>query len=384
MIYLDSAATTPVADEVFEAMLPWIKDNYGNAGSIYKIGKEARAAIEDARCKVARMFNANPENIIFTSGGSEGNSFSFQAAAERMRQTGKTHILVSSVEHDSVLRAADSLTKQGFHVDYIPVFRGGSVSFEAVEQAVTPETGLISIMFVNNETGAINLLNNIGKMCQRKGILFHTDCVQAAGFIPIDVEKIGCDFATASAHKFHGPKGVGCVYVRNQDAISPMIFGGHNQEYGLRGGTENTAGIVGMGIAADLAVDSMSKIQEISWGHRISFWERVSEKLGNTVHLNGQWIAPSKILNIRIDGIDADTMVTAMGDCGIYISAGSACRSKELQPSHVLTAMGLSPDEARNSVRISFSSMTTKEEVEEAADVFVGMVELLRSAAYDI
>lgn len=384
MIYLDSAATTPVADEVFEAMLPWIKDNYGNAGSIYKIGKEARAAIEDARCKVARMFNANPENIIFTSGGSEGNSFSFQAAAERMRQAGKTHILVSSVEHDSVLRAAESLTKQGFHVDYIPVFRGGSVSFEAVEQAVTPETGLISIMFVNNETGALNLLNNIGKMCQRKGILFHTDCVQAAGFIPIDVEKIGCDFATASAHKFHGPKGVGCVYVRSSDAISPMIFGGHNQEYGIRGGTENTAGIVGMGVAAELAVNNMSKIQEISWGHRIAFWERVSEELGDTVHLNGQWIAPSKILNIRVDGIDADTMVAAMDDCGVYISAGSACRSKELQPSHVLTAMGLSPNEARSSVRISFSNMTTKEEVEEAADVFVRMVELLRSAAYDI
>ena len=384
MIYLDSAATTPVADEVFEAMLPWIKDNYGNAGSIYKIGKEARAAIEDARCKVARMFNANPENIIFTSGGSEGNSFSFQAAAEMMRTAGKTHILVSSIEHDSVLRAAESLTKQGFYVDYLPVFRGGSVSFEAVERAVTSETGLISIMFVNNETGSLNLLNNIGKMCRKMGLLFHTDCVQAAGFIPIDVEKIGCDFATASAHKFHGPKGVGCVYVRSPDAVSPMIFGGHDQEYGLRGGTENTAGIVGMGVAADLAVNSMSKIQEISWGHRISFWERVSEKLGDTVHLNGQWITPSKILNIRVDGIDADTMVTAMNDCGIYISAGSACRSKELQPSHVLTAMGLSPDEARNSVRISFSSMTTKEEVEDAADVFVGMVELLRSAAYDI
>lgn len=384
MIYLDSAATTPVADEVFEAMLPWIKDNYGNAGSIYKIGKEAKAAIEDARGKVARMFNANPENIIFTSGGSEGNSFSFLAASEMMRQAGKTHVLVSSVEHDSVLRAAESLTKQGFHVDYLPVSRGGSVSFEAVERAIKPETGLISIMFVNNETGALNLLNNIGKMCQRKGILFHTDCVQAAGFIPIDVEKIGCDFATASAHKFHGPKGVGCVYVRSLGAISPMIFGGHNQEYGIRGGTENTAGIVGMGVAADLAVNSMSKVQEISWGHRIAFWERVSEKLGNTVHLNGQWIAPSKILNIRVDGIDADTMVTSMDDCGIYISAGSACRSKELQPSHVLTAMGLSPDEARNSVRISFSNMTTKEEVEEAAEVFVGMVELLRSAAYDI
>lgn len=384
MIYLDSAATTPVADEVFEAMLPWLKDRYGNAGSTYKIGKEARAAVEDARSKVARMFNANPENIIFTSGGSEGNSFSFQAAAEMMRAAGKTRIAVSSVEHDSVLRAAESLTKQGFYIDYLPVTSCGSINFDAVEQALTPDTGMVSVMFVNNETGALNLLNNIGKMCRERNIIFHTDCVQAAGFVPIDVEKICCDFATASAHKFHGPKGVGCVYVRNPDVISPMIFGGHNQEYGIRGGTENTAGIIGMGVAAELAVNNMSKIQEISWGHRIAFWERVSEELGDTVHLNGQWIAPSKILNIRVDGIDADTMVAVMDDCGVCISAGSACRSKELQPSHVLTSMGLSPNEARNSVRISFSNMTTKEEVEEAADVFVRMVELLRSAAYDI
>lgn len=384
MIYLDSAATTPVADEVFEAMLPWIKDNYGNAGSIYKIGKEARAAIEDARCKVARMFNANPENIIFTSGGSEGNSFSFQAAAERMRQAGKTHILVSSVEHDSVLRAAESLTKQGFYVDYLPVTRGGSVRFDVVEKAIRPETGLISVMFVNNETGAVNLLNDIGKLCKKKGILFHTDCVQAAGFLPIDVKKIGCDFATASAHKFHGPKGTGCVYIREPDVAPSMILGGNNQEFGLRGGTENVAGIVGMGAAAELSICNMSRIQEVAWGHRVKFWDKIYEKLGNTIHLNGQWIAPSKILNVRVDGADGDTLVTMMDDCGICVSAGSACRSKELAPSHVLMSMGLSADEARNSLRISFSSLTTNEEVEGAADIFVGLVELLRGAAYDI
>jgi cysteine desulfurase len=380
LIYLDSAATTPMADVVLEAMMPWLKDNYYNAGSVYKKGREAKAAIEKARGQVAKMFNSDPENIIFTSGGSEGNSFVFQAAAERLEASEKKHILVSSVEHDSVLRAAESLTKRGFHVDYLPVSECGTVLYETVKQAITPETGLISIMLMNNETGAINHLDFIARLCQERGILLHSDCVQAAGIWKINIEDVPLDFATISAHKFHGPKGVGCVYIRDPEECHALIQGGHNQEFGLRGGTENVAGIVGMGVAAETILDNLDYIQETVWNYRYLFWNIINERLEGTVRINGQWPALSKVLNIRVDGIDADTFVVAMDAAGVCLSAGSACRSLELEPSHVLTAMGLSPDEARSSVRVSFSGLNTELQVRDAAKIFANTVNVLRGS----
>lgn len=380
MIYLDSAATTPIANAVLEAMMPWLKDNYCNAGSVYKKGREAKAAIEKARGQVAKMFNSDPENIIFTSGGSEGNSFAFQAAAERLEASGKKHILVSSVEHDSVLRAAESLTKRGFHVDYLPVSECGTVLYDTVKNAITPETGLISIMLMNNETGVINHLDFIARLCQERGILLHSDCVQAAGIWKINIEDMPLDFATISAHKFHGPKGVGCVYVRNPEECGSLIHGGHNQEFGLRGGTENVPGIVGMGVAAETISNNLHFIQEKIWNHRYLFWSIVNDRLGGTVHINGQWPAWSKVLNIKVDGVDADTFVVAMDAAGVCVSAGSACRSLELEPSHVLLAMGLSPDEARSSVRVSFSGLNTELQVRDAANIFADTVEVLRGS----
>ena len=378
MIYLDSAATTPMANVVFEAMMPWLKDNYCNAGSVYKKGREAKAAIEKARGQVAKMFNSDPENIIFTSGGSEGNSFAFQAAAERLEASGKKHILVSSVEHDSVLRAAESLTKRGFHVDYLPVSECGSVLYDTVRNAITQETGLISIMQMNNETGVINHLDFISRLCQERGILLHSDCVQAAGVWQINVKDVPFDFASISAHKFHGPKGVGCLYIKDPEECTSLIHGGHSQEFGLRGGTENVPGIVGMGAAAEAVAENLYHIQETIWSHRYMFWGIIHEHLGDTVCINGQWPALSKILNIRIDGVDADTFVMAMDAAGVCLSAGSACRSNELEPSHVLLSMGLSPDEARNSVRVSFDYFSNESEVCDAAKLFVDTVEVLR------
>ena len=378
MIYLDSAATTPIADEVLEAMMPWLKDNYCNAGSVYKKGREAKEAIEKARSQVAKMFNSEPENIIFTSGGSEGNSFAFQAAAERLEASGKKHVLVSSVEHDSVLRAAESLTKRGFHVDYLPVTECGSVLYDTVKSAITPETGLISIMLVNNETGAINHLDFIARLCRERGILLHSDCVQAAGLWNLNIENTPFDFATVSAHKFHGPKGVGCVYVKDPEECLPLIHGGHNQEFGLRGGTENVSGIVGMGAAAEVITTNLDYIQETIWKYRYQFWSILNERLGDKVRINGQWPAFSKVLNIMVDGVDADTFVLAMDAAGVCLSAGSACRSLELEPSHVLLAMGLTPDEARSSIRVSFSAFNSELEVRSAATIFANTVELLR------
>lgn len=383
MIYLDSAATTPIAKDVLDAMMPWLRDNYCNAGSVYRKGREAKKAIENARAQVAKMFNANPENIIFTSGGSESNSFAFQAAAERLEGTNRKHILVSSIEHDSVLRAAEALTKRGFHVDYLPVSECGSVLYDTVKNAITPETGLISIMLMNNETGVINHLDFIAKLCQERGILLHSDCVQAAGVWQINVEDIPLDFASISAHKFHGPKGVGCVYIKDPEECASMIHGGHNQEFGIRGGTENVAGIVGMGVAAEAITSNLDYIQETIWKRRYLFWSTISERLGDTVHINGQWPALSKVLNIRIDGVDADTLVLAMDEAGVCISAGSACRSEELEPSHVLIAMGLTPDEARNSVRISFSGTDREEDVRNGAYILVDIVNMLRGDTYD-
>ena len=378
MIYLDSAATTPIADEVLEAMMPWLKDNYCNAGSVYKKGREAKEAIEKARSQVAKMFNSEPENIIFTSGGSEGNSFAFQAAAERLEASGKKHVLVSSVEHDSVLRAAESLTKRGFHVDYLPVTECGSVLYDTVKSAITPETGLISIMLVNNETGAINHLDFIARLCRERGILLHSDCVQAAGLWNLNIENTPFDFATVSAHKFHGPKGVGCVYVKDPEECLPLIHGGHNQEFGLRVGTENVSGIVGMGAAAEVITTNLDYIQETIWKYRYQFWSILNERLGDKVRINGQWPAFSKVLNIMVDGVDADTFVLAMDAAGVCLSAGSACRSLELEPSHVLLAMGLTPDEARSSIRVSFSAFNSELEVRSAATIFANTVELLR------
>lgn len=380
MIYLDSAATTPMANAVLEAMMPWLRDNYCNAGSVYKKGREAKAAIEKARDQVAKMFNSDPENIIFTSGGSEGNSFAFQAAAERLEASGKKHILVSSVEHDSVLQAAESLTKRGFHVEYLPVSECGSVLYDTVKQAITQETGLISIMLINNETGAINHLDDVAAMCQERDILLHSDCVQAAGIWGIDIRQVPFDFATVSAHKFHGPKGVGCVYVRNPELCLPLIHGGHSQEFGLRGGTENVAGIVGMGAATEIVMNDLLYIQESAWKYRALFWDIIKSRLDNTVHINGQWPALSKVLSIRVDGVDADTFVVAMDAAGVCLSAGSACRSLELEPSHVLLAMGLSPDEARSSVRVSFSGLNTEMQVRNAANIFADTVEVLRGS----
>lgn len=378
MIYLDSAATTPMADCVLEAMLPWFKENYCNAGSVYKKGRDAKRAIENARAQVARIFNAEPENIIFTSGGSEGNSFAFQAASELMETSGKKHILVSSVEHNSVLRAADSLTKRGFCVDYLPVSECGTVLFDTVKRAIKPETGLISIMLVNNETGAINFLEDISALCQENGILLHTDCVQAAGVWNPNSQEIQFDFATVSAHKFHGPKGVGALYIRKPKLYTPMIHGGHNQEFGLRGGTENVPGIVGMGAAAEVIITDAKYLHEKLWEYRIKFWDVIHNRLGESVHINGQWMTLSKVLNVRVDGVDADTLVMALEAAGVYVSAGSACNSFELEPSHVLLAMGLTPDEARSSVRISFSGLNTEFEIVSAANIFADTVEILR------
>ena len=320
-----------------------------------------------------------------TSGGSEANNLVFHGLKDYLKSVGKTHVLVSAVEHDSVLRAAESLIKDGFHVEYIPVSSECRVSPAVIEDALRADTGLVSVMFANNETGAINPIEDIGTICMKRGILFHTDCVQAAGCYPIDVVKIGCDFLSVSSHKIHGCKGIGALYAKDKSKLTPIVYGGSEQEFGLRGGTENVAGIVGFGKACEISSKSLH--EDTVWVSTLKqrFFMALNEALKDTgdescVHVNGMSIlTPGKTINLRMDGVDGETLLLMLDGKGVCVSAGSACRSHEAEPSHVLSAMGLSKDEARSSIRISFSKKNTADEAVRAAQILAGCISALRA-----
>lgn len=384
MIYLDNAATTPIDRRVLESMMPYLTTQYGNAGTLYKFGRAANEAIQNARAQVSRFVGASNGSIIFTSGGSESNNLVFRGVKEYLKRIGRTHVLVSTVEHDSVLRAAESLIKEGFDVGYIPVQGDGSVSLTALEGLLRSDTGLVSVMYVNNETGAVNPVCDIGSLCMKHGVLFHTDCVQAAGCHAIDAVEIGCDFLSVSSHKIHGPKGVGALYVKDVTTITPLIYGGAEQEYGLRGGTENVAGIVGFGRACELSAAQLQEDKTYVSSLKQRFVTELTDALkergmDGIIHINGGSImAPGKTVNLRIDGVDNESLILMLDNKEICISAGSACQSHESNPSHVLTAMGLTMEEARSSVRVSFSRMNTMEEIIEAAQTIAGFIGVLR------
>jgi len=357
-------------------MMPYLTDEYGNAGTLYSLGQRAAAAISNARSQAASLFGCAPDHVIFTSGGSESNNTVFKGLRHKLLEQGKTHLVVSAVEHDSVLKAAQSLTKDGFDITYIQPDEKGCIPCKRVEAAIRRNTGLVSVMYVNNETGAVNDIAAIGEICRRYSVLFHSDCVQAAGQCDIEVEKLLMDFASVSSHKIHGPKGVGALYVRDKN-IMPLICGGSEQEFGCRGGTENVAGIVGFGQACESSLENPREdlIQVSMLKQR--FYTTLLDELKehgvdkSRIHVNGMAVvSPGKILNIRVDGVDGETLLLMLDAKGIYVSAGSACRSHEAEPSHVLTAMGLSNEEARSSIRISFSKFNAFDEVAEAAKEF--------------
>ncbi len=382
-IYLDNAATTRISPEVLEAMMPYLKEEYGNAGSLYGMGRRAAEAIQRAREQTALLFGCTAEHVIFTSGGSESNNTVFAGLRKRLLDEGKNHLIVSAVEHDSVLKAAQELTKDGFYITCLYPGANGHISRKKVEDAIREDTGLVSVMFVNNETGVVNDVWGIGQACRERSVLFHMDCVQAAGLYELPVE--GCaDFASVSSHKIHGPKGVGALYVRDKN-LSPLISGGAEQEFGLRGGTENVAGIVGFGRACEDAVRNLQEDAIHISAMRQRFFMTLCRKLEeegidkSVIHINGlSAITPGKVLNLRITGIDGETLLLMLDSEGVCASAGSACRSHEAEPSHVLTAMGLPRDEARSSIRVSFSKYNTAKEVEMAASIFTRCICSLR------
>lgn len=387
MIYLDNAATTRIAPEVLEAMMPYLTDEYGNAGTLYGLGRSAAKAIDAARAQTSKLFNCSPDHVIFTSGGSESNNTVFMGLRHKLMESGKKHLIVSAIEHESVLKAAEMLTKDGFYITYVQPDRTGVINPKSVEDAIQEDTGLVSVMYVNNETGAVNDIQSIGRICRVHSVLFHTDCVQAAGQSTIDVEQDCIDFASVSSHKIHGPKGVGALYVRNRELV-PLISGGNEQEFGLRGGTENVAGIVGFGKACELASTNIrGNTIQVSIVKQKFYMELVEslKQYGiarEYIRINGgSIIEAGKTLNLGFDGVDAETLLLMLDSRGVCASAGSACSSHEAKPSHVLVAMGLTAEEARSSLRFSFSKYNTDEDVVCAAQILASCIFSLRQYA---
>lgn len=389
MIYLDNAATTQLDPLVFEAMTPYLQEQYGNPGSVHSLGRRAKEAVENARRKVAGFLNCDPSQIIFTSGGSEANNLAIRGIAKALEKTCRFGVVMSDSEHDSVRRAALTLPMR-FEVES---FWGPHIA-QALRAGWFPDmdgdVGLVSVMFVNNETGMVNQVHELAEAAHEDGAVFHTDCVQAAACMPLDVKAIGCDLLSISSHKLHGPKGVGALYVKDPSMLTPLIIGGKEQEFGLRGGTENVAGIVGFGAACELYWQNTGMTMPVHVPNlSVVFWNKLEQELSKhwlqgILHLNDPNGAPMdagrKIISLRFDDIDAESLVLMMDTLGVCISAGSACQSHESNPSHVLLAMGLTAKQARESVRVSFSKFNTVREAEEAGELMAKAVVLLRGA----
>ena len=375
MIYLDNAATTQVSQRVVNAMLPYFTEFYGNAGSIHTMGADAAKAMQKARQQCAKPINSDPEDIIFTSGGSEANTLAIVGLEKHLISTGKTHIITTKVEHPSVLAAMKYLFYRGFEIEYLTMGKDGELDIAELTNKIRKKTGLVSVMAVNNETGNSYNIHEIGAECRKRDILFHTDCVQAYGNMNIDVEKDCIDFLSVSGHKFHAPKGVGFLYAKHKELLQPIILGG-GQEQTLRSGTENIPSIVGMGEAAEAAFEDHAILQKNADKRKL-FLSELAKELGG-VQINGCPHDWSKTVNLLFDGVDGETLLLLLNNRGVFVSAGSACSAHSAVPSHVLTAIGLSDDEARSSIRVSFSVFTTNEEICEAAHVIADSVKKLQ------
>ena len=384
MIYLDNAATTQLNPKVLDAMMPYLTGVYGNPGSLHAMGREAADAVSKARRQVADFLHCEPEQVIFTSGGSEGNNLVLKGLVRTMRDLGKNHVVLSKTEHDSLYKAALQMCiKDGFHLSFAnPTL--GEILAQTVEKLITPRTGLVSVMTVNNEVGTINPVHRIGKLCREMGVFFHTDAVQAAMDLDLDMSQEFCDFLTISSHKINGPKGMGVVYAKDPSLLRPLISGGEEQEFGLRGGTENVAGIVGFGKACELAAENIKdRSRAVLWDFCPTFTNtlRMHGVKDFIVHTWPLATSTPKILNIAFPGVDAQTLLLMLDSQGVCVSAGSACQAHEHKTSRVLLAMGISKEEADSSIRISFSHQNTVDEVHEAAVITAACVKALRGQA---
>ena len=373
---MDHSATTPVAPEVLEAMLPYFSEKFGNASSLHSFGLEAKEALEESREKVAGLLGAKPEEIIYTAGGTESDNLALKGIARKNQKSGK-HIITTRVEHPAILECCRKLEKEGFEVTYLPVTNEGLVEIATLESAIRSDTILISVMHANNEVGTIQPLEEIGRLAAEKDIHLHTDAVQSVGKIPTDVNKLGVDLLSLSAHKLYGPKGVGALYIRNGIRLESIIQGG-GHERGLRSGTENIAGIVGLARAGELASQEMA-----SEARRLTdLRDKLARKVLDSVKeawINGtmKMRLPGN-LNFGFKYVEGESLLLFLDSIGISVSTGSACSSHKLEPSHVLLSLGLKPEECHGSLRITLGRSNTIEEVDYVALGIARAVERFR------
>ena len=376
-IYLDNAATTRVSDAALDAMLPYFRQQYGNPSSLYAFGQEAKEALERARATVAGVLNCEPREIIFTSGGSEADNQAIRSAAAIGARAGKRHIISTAFEHHAVLHTLSKLEKEGFEVTLLDVHSDGLVRVEELAAAIRPDTCLVTVMYANNEIGTIQPIAEIGRVCRERGVLFHTDAVQAAGHLPIYVRAQNIDLLSLSAHKFHGPKGVGALYARRGIALTNLIEGGA-QECGRRAGTENTAGIAGMAAALDEAARNMERDSAKMTALR----DRLIAGLSRIPHsaLNGdaERRLPGNV-SFCFEGIEGESLLLLLDDKGVCASSGSACTSGSLDPSHVLLAIGRPHEVAHGSLRLTLSGETSEEDIDYTIKAVTEVVAYLRS-----
>ena len=376
-IYLDNAATTSLKSEVLEEMMPILKENYGNPSSIYSIGRNARKEVEKSRQTVAESLGANPSEIFFTSGGTESDNWAIRGVAFAQLRKGKNHIITSKIEHHAVLHTVKELEKEGFEATYLDVDKNGFVNPEDVKAAITEKTALVTVMYANNEIGTIQKISEIGKVCHEKGVIFHTDAVQAVGHLEINVKEQNIDLLSLSGHKFHGPKGVGALYVKKGVRILNLMQGGA-QESNKRPGTENVAGIVGLAKALEISMQNrQEKNKDLEKKRDFLINELLKIKRSR---LNGDRTQrlPGNV-NISFEGIEGESLLLLLDAAGICASSGSACTSGSLDPSHVLLAIGLVHEVAHGSLRLSLDESTTMEELEYTVSEVKKVVERLRS-----
>lgn len=376
-VYLDNNATTRMREEVLEAVLPYCKDIYGNASSVHEFGRLARRGIDEAREKVASLLGASStEEIIFTSGGTESDNFAIKGVVHALRSKGD-HIITSSIEHQAVLNTCKFLEKEGYKVTYLGVDKDSIVNLDELKRSITDKTILITVMYANNEVGTIEPIEDIGRIAKEKGVYFHTDAVQAVGKVSFVVKNLNVDLLSMSGHKIYGPKGIGALYIRKGTKITPQMDGGHH-EMGKRAGTENVAGIVGLGKAAELAKKEISKEAKELTNLRDYLYNGIISKI-DAVRLNGHPVKRlPNTLNVGFKYLEGESIILNLDMEGIAVSTGSACTSGSLEPSHVLTAMGVDAADIQGSIRFSLGRDNTKEDMDYVLEVLPPIIKRLR------
>ncbi len=376
-VYADNGATTPVSKNVVEAILPYMTEHYGNPSSLYGIGQTAHQAVEKARQQVAVALNAKTDEIYFTSGGSEADNWAIRGAALLGAKKGKKHLITTKIEHHAVLHTMDKLEKEGFTVTYLDVYDNGIVKLEDVEKAITDETCLVTVMFANNEIGTIQPIKEIGALCRSKGVLFHTDAVQAVGHVKVDVEDMNIDMLSLSGHKFHATKGIGALYCKKGIRLPNLIEGGA-QEKGRRAGTENVPGIVGLGVAITEMCEHLEENAKKVSALRDRLFEGASKISHSRINGDREHRLPGNF-SMCFEGVEGESLLLMLDFKGVCASSGSACTSGSLDPSHVLLAIGLKHEVAHGSLRLSLSEYNTEEDVDYILEVLPPIIDRLRS-----